>query len=371
MLSAIVRRIEGWIDRYFIGFTVSGLLALFLLVYFAPNIFITIPPGHGGALWLRFLGGTVGRFHYGEGMKVIFPWDKVYIYDLRVKQETDEFDILTNEGLDISVNVTLRFRLNPAALGEITSAAGPDFVKTLVMPSVGATARQIASKYSVQEIYSTKRQQIEDEIQAELIKAVDELIEGRKDEKPEIIVEDFWFRSITLPKQLQAAIEAKLTQRQVAEQYLYILEREEREKDRKVIEAQGIKAFQDIVSSGISENYLRWKGIDATLKLADSPNAKIVIIGSSKEGLPLILGPMESPAGTPKLGQATPPQVPGAPATTTPSTASEPSSAARSYLNALGMPVEPLATDRWIALPPEPLNGAIGPRPDASPPRTK
>ena len=371
MFSAIVRRIEGWIDHHFIGFTVSGLLALFLVIYFAPNMFITIEPGHGGALWLRFFGGTVREFHYGEGLKVIFPWDKIYIYDLRVRQESDQFDVLTNEGLQISVNVTLRFRLNPEALGEITRAAGPDFVKTLVMPSVGATARQIAAKYSAQEIYSTKRPQIEDEIEAELIKAVDELIEGQKGERPEIIVEDFWFRSITLPKQLQAAIEAKLTQRQLAEQYLYILEREEREKDRKIIEAQGIKAFQDIVSSGISENYLKWKGIDATLKLADSPNAKIVIIGSGKEGLPLILGPWDQPGAAPKVGQATPPQAPGAPSATTSSSASEPPSSNRSYLNALGLPAEPLATDPRIALPPEPLNGALGPRPDAPRPPAK
>lgn len=354
MLSGTVRRIEGWVDRHFIGFTLSGLLVLFLLVYFSGNMFITIPPGHGGALWLRFLGGTVRQFHYGEGMKVIFPWDRIYIYDLRVRQESDQFDVLTNEGLDISVNVTLRFRLNPAALGEITRAAGPNFVKTLVMPSVGATVRQIAAKYSAEQIYSTKRPQIEDEIEAELIKTVDELIEGRVDERPEIIVEDFWFRSITLPPHLQAAIEAKLTQRQMAEQYVYILQREEREKERKVIEAQGIKAFQDIVSSGISENYLRWKGIDATLKLADSPNAKIVIIGSGKEGLPLILGPMDSAIGAPKPGQATPPHAPG--------TAGATPSSAQSYLNALGMPAEPLATDPRVALPPAPLSGPIDPK---------
>lgn len=364
MFSAIVRRIEGWGDRHFIGFTVTGLLALFLLVYFSPNIFITIPPGRGGALWLRFLGGTVREFHYGEGLKVIFPWDRIYIYDLRVRQESDQFDVLTNEGLDISVNVTLRFRLNPAALGEITRAAGPDFVKTLVMPSVGATVRQISAKYTAEEIYSTKRGQIEDEIEAELDKTVDQLIEGHVDERPEIIVEDFWFRSITLPAHLAAAIEAKLTQRQLAEQYVYILQREEREKDRKIIEAQGIKAFQDIVSSGISENYLKWKGIDATLKLADSPNAKIVIIGSGKEGLPLILGPMDSSGAMPKLGQSTPPRAPGA-AEAAPSSASEPSSSAQSYLNTYGLPAAPVATDPRLALPPPPAGGPIDPKPPA------
>ena len=120
-------------------------------------------------------------------------------------------------------------------------------------------------------------------------------------------MEDFWFRSIKLPDALKAAIETKLTQRQTAEQYVYVLQREEQERRRKEIEALGIKAFQDIVSSGISENYLRWKGIDATVKLSESNNAKIVIIGS-REGLPLILG-------SPEVHNMTP--IPPKPASTT------------------------------------------------------
>ena len=357
MFRALGRGVERWINRHFIGFTITGLTLLFLFVYFAPNIFITIPPGHGGALWLRFLGGTVEDFHYGEGMKVIFPWDRIYVYDLRVQQESDRFDVLTNEGLQISVDVTLRFRLNPAALGVITRFAGPEFIKTLVMPSVGATVRQEAAKHSAQEIYSTQRPQIEDAIEAELVKTVDQLIEGRKDDKPEIIVEDLWFRSILLPPQLASSIEAKLAQRQLAEQYVYILEREERERQRKMIEAQGIKAFQDIVSSGISENYLRWKGIDATLKLADSPNAKIVIIGGN-QGLPLILNAGDTAPATLRLGQGVPPAASAATATM-PSSVSPLPLSTDSFLKAEGLPIEPPSVSPRIAAPPKPAGGPI------------
>src|SRR5690348_2370374 len=119
MRSAIVRRVEGWIDRHFIAFTVTGLLGLFLMVYFAGNIFITIPPGHGGVLWTRFFGGTVQGFHYGEGTKIIFPWDKIYVYDLRIQQEDAKFDVLTSEGLQISTDVTILFRLVPDGLAAI------------------------------------------------------------------------------------------------------------------------------------------------------------------------------------------------------------------------------------------------------------
>lgn len=368
MLGRVRKRVKSWIDRHFIGLSITGLLLLFVFFYFAENIFITIPPGYGGVLWLRFLGGTVLGFHYGEGLRIIPPWDKIYLYDLRICQESEQFDILTKEGLQMSVNATLRFRLNPNALGAITAFAGPDFVKTLVMPSVGATARLEAAKHTAEEIYSTRRHEIESDILLELTQAVDNLIQrSDHEEKPEILVEDFWFRSITLPHDLQASVEAKLTQRELAEQYIYILKREERERERKTIEAQGIKAFQDIVSSGISENYLRWKGIDATLKLAESPNSKIVIIGG-KDGMPLILGPLDSsqggagPASIDKPGPARPAPV----NTSTPSsshsaaTTATPASA-QPYLHAAGMPAQPLALDRPLpAQDPPPARSVAG-----------
>jgi regulator of protease activity HflC (stomatin/prohibitin superfamily) len=163
----------------------------------------------------------------------------------------------------------------------------------MVMPTIGAILRLEASQFTAEEIYSTSRNVIETQIRARSLKVIDDLIDSGSDEEPEVIVLDFWLRSIKLPENLMASIEAKLTQRQLAEQYTYIIQREEQERARKIIEAQGIRAFQDTVSSGITDSYLRWRGIDATLKLADSPNAKIVVIGG-KEGLPLILGPWES-----------------------------------------------------------------------------
>jgi regulator of protease activity HflC (stomatin/prohibitin superfamily) len=254
---------------------------------------VTIPAGHGGALWLRFFGGTIVAFHYDEGTKLIFPWDKIYVYDLRIQQRTKKFEVLTKEGLHITIEATLMFRVNPRAVGVITKYAGPDFADTLVMPSVGALVRLKAGRFTLEEVYSTHRKEVERGILQQFRKTVDVLIGGVADGDPEIIVEDFWFSGIELPAALQTSIEGKLTQRQLAEQYAFILEREEQERKRKVIEAQGIREFQDIVSGGISENYLKWKGIDATLKLADSPNAKVVVIGSGKDGLPLILGPWD------------------------------------------------------------------------------
>lgn len=373
-MSNVFARTRAWGDRNFIALTTLLLSLAMVMLFFAENIFVTIPAGHGGALWLRFFGGTVIKAQYGEGTKVIFPWDKIYIYDLRVQQQSLEVDILTREGLQIAVDVTLRFRLKPEALGAITAFAGPEFVQTLVMPSVGATVRKEASKHTLEEIYSTSRHRIEVDVYDALSLAVDNLIPPSLNPGSEIVILDFWFRSIRLPAILKAAVEATLSQRQLVEQYVHILQREEREKERKIIEAQGIKSFQDTVSSGISENYLRWKGIDATLKLAESTNAKMVIIGG-KDGLPLILGPWE--------GQTAPSAKPGAPAAPVPgstdaapprsppsSTSMTPSSSARAGLEARpssasgspslsgpAMPSTPLALDPGISMPAAPWHG--------------
>jgi regulator of protease activity HflC (stomatin/prohibitin superfamily) len=273
-------------------------------------------------LWLRFFGGTVEDFHYGEGTKVIFPWDKIYVYDTRVQQKTEKFDVLTRDGLQISAEVTVRFRLRPDSLGTITAYAGPEFVDSLLMPSVAAVVRLEAAKQAIDEVYSTGRGTLEAKSLAGIREAVNNLIPNQLHKGDEIDIEDFRIRSIILPPSLQTAIENKLSQFQMSQQYKYILTREEQEKERKQIEAQGIKAFQDIVSSGISENYLRWKGIDATLKLADSPNAKIVIIGG-KEGLPVILGPLDS-GNSP----AVPLRIPGVEPPAASSAASSPSTPA-------------------------------------------
>lgn len=299
----------SWVDRHLVGISVIGLCVLLVFVFLADRIFITIPAGHGGALWLRFFGGTVMHFQYGEGTKIVPPWDRIYVYDLRVQEASQQFDLLTKEGLQISGNATLRFRLNPEALGAITAFAGPDFVRTLVMPSVGATARLEAVKYTAEEVYSLRRREMEIDILANLSQVVDDLIPNGIYDKPEILIEDFSFRSIVLPPNLTIAIEAKLIAKQSAEQYVHILQREARESERKKVEAEGIKSFQDIVSSGISESYLQWKGIDATLKLAHSPNSKMVIVGD-QDGLPLILG--STPGVATAAGGQRPPRL-GAP----------------------------------------------------------
>ncbi len=329
-----------WIERHFIGVS-SALLVLFLITpYLITNMFVNIPAGHSGVLWLRFFGGTVMHFHFSEGTKIIFPWDRIYIYDTRVKQRTDTFEVLANDGLKMTLEATVRFRLLPKALPVITRYAGEDYVENLLIPSVAAIVRTEVGKMSAEEIYSKKRDTLELRILADVTRAIDELIPSRLHNGQEIEIVDFRIRDIRLPAVVQAAIESKISQLHQAEQYKYILNREEQEKQRKLIEAQGIKGFQDIVSSGISEPYLRWKGIDATLKLAESTNAKIVIIGG-KEGLPVILGPLDSSSGAKVQDAREPLPASAASAASTASSSAAGSSASAPSLPGGGSPLTP------------------------------
>jgi uncharacterized UPF0146 family protein len=251
-------------------------------------------------------------------------------------------------------------------MGYITALAGPNYVETLLLPTIGAVTRTIAAQYNVDEIYSARRKEVEKRIMDVAAAALHDLIIETDD--PDVVLQDLWFRSIRLPPTLQNAIESKLTQAQIAEQYVYILQREEREKERKIIEAEGIKSFQDIISSGISENYLRWKGIDATLRLAESTNSKIVIIGG-KEGLPIILGPMENSAPSSGLPVpiTTPPAQPntGPPRPVQPrpgETATDPAK----LLQDMQRLLPPIALDPRYALPVPPIDVIVPKRRDNS-----
>ena len=310
------------------------LVLLFALasVYFANRIFYNVPSGDVGVLWLRFQGGTVtGCAPVPEGLHVKAPWDEVFLYDGRVQIGNAQVDVLSADGLKLHVDLAYRFELDTDNVGVLHQFVGPDYVKTMVQPEVAADARDVLSQYTPEQIYTTKRKDIEKLIAS---KVNDHLLNGFNPKEPDgsvrprseiakncqtagnilhfVKIEDVLAKSITLPPTVEAAIDSKNQQQQLAEEYTYRLERETQEAKRKQIEARGIKAFQDIVSPGLTDSYLRWRGIEATLELAKSPNAKIVIIGGGRSGLPLILGDGDTGRGAdvsqtaPEPGAATP-----------------------------------------------------------------
>jgi prohibitin 2 len=181
-------------------------------------------------------------------------------------------------------------------------AAGPDYLNLLVRPEIGSRVREVIAEFTAEEVYSTKRQEIQDLGRERTKKMMGEMAEREPGEQQRIRLNetlniyDVLILGIELPAVVVAAINRKIEQYYIAEEYKFRVERERRESERKQIEAVGIRNFQQTVAQGISDSYLRWRGIEATLQLAQSTNSKVVIVGGGKDGLPIILGNVDSPS---------------------------------------------------------------------------
>ncbi len=299
-------RLREWRRRY--GFYLLLIFLAFLLfvAYFCDRMFISIYPGEAGVLWRRFT-GTVTETFYDEGFHMISPWNVMYVYDVRFQQAHDSYDILTSDGLRTTVDIAVRFRPIKEALPGLHQNIGPEYVETYILPEIRTYFRELAAQYDLQQLYGDKRREIMDEVLRRVEASLRLSYQPQSALATPIYFQEAFVQNIALPETVAKAIESKLTQEQLMLEYDYRLQTESKEKERKRIEAEGIRLFQDIVSEGISERYLKWKGIDATLDLAKSDNSKIVIIGGGKDGLPIILGPLDAaanPTATPRAGNA-------------------------------------------------------------------
>ena len=240
----------------------------------------TVQSGHRGIVFKSFAGGT-SRELLGEGMHVLPAWNDVIPYDTRVHEMKETLAVLSSNGLPIKVDASVRYRPNAAELFELQTQIGPDYDQKLVAPVVRSEARKVFGRFQPEEIYSTKREEIERSIYEEVTKA----LAGKH-----VVVEAVLVRDVELPEAIKTAIADKLAEEQRAQKMRFTLDRERQEAQRKQIEAEGISKYQMIVRQGLTPEYLQFKGIEATAKLAESPNAKVVIVGAGKGGLPVILG---------------------------------------------------------------------------------
>jgi regulator of protease activity HflC (stomatin/prohibitin superfamily) len=281
------------------------LAVMAIVVAAGPEIFITIPAGHAGVLWLRLWGGTVTDSNaLNEGLHLISPWNRIYIYDARARVEHQTLNVVAGDGLQITVTVNLRWEIRRDHLGRLHKEVGPDYVDRVLLPEVASLVRHTFSRFTTEEIYSVKRNVVEKEILDSIgAPYLPGNVDASGDASTYIKPMDL-YTSLILPPEVQAAMERKQQQAQLAQSYEYRIEAERQESMRKAIEAEGIRSFQQTVQAGISNNYLRWRGIEATLALATSPNAKVVVIGGS-QGLPLILNTGDLPS-VPGVATATP-----------------------------------------------------------------
>lgn len=251
------------------------LILLFIVIALSNRIIIKIPAGHVGVLY-HLIKGTLVDEIYAEGYHLILPIHTMNIYDVRKQIVAQEMDVLSKDGLKISITVDTRFRIVRDSAGIIHKNIGQEYIDIVLKPEVESTTRKIISNYEPEELYTINRAEIENEITKD-----SEAEFGREN----IIVDDIMIKNIELPKLVAEAIELKLKQEQKNLEYEYILSIEEKEAQRKLIEAQGIKKFNE--SSGIS--IVTWRGIDATVELSKSENAKVVVVGNDSKSLPIIL----------------------------------------------------------------------------------
>lgn len=284
---------------------IFALIAVIAVIFMLPLIYHTIPAGHVGVLWKRFSGGTVTQEVYAEGYRLTFPWDTLHVYDARLQMVEREVQVLSSDGLQITLALVWRFRLTATAAGLMHKFVGPDYAESLVAPTVGARARDVIAVYSPDEIYTESRLKIQNQIIESVRFELKERFNPVGQKTDWLTVEDVLIKGMTLPPGVQEAIVRKNAMFHEMEEFSFRVQREQKEAERKRVEAVGIRNFQEIVSSGMSDAYLRWRGIEATLELAKSPNAKVVVVGNPKNGLPLILNTDskdggEAPSGAPR-----------------------------------------------------------------------
>jgi regulator of protease activity HflC (stomatin/prohibitin superfamily) len=268
-------------NRRFLPLIIVAVIAFFVIAGISSNLFYTINATQRAVIFYKFGIGLDKDHIIQPGFHVKAPWNEVYVYNVQEKSINENMDILDKNGLSIHMDVTVRFNPMPEKIGYIYEKFNVDFENVLVIPEVRSAVRQVMGRFTAEEIYSTKRAEVEATIKNEA-----EIVLNANNVNMVALL----IRSIVLPDQIRIAIESKLQQEQEALAYQFRLDKEKSEAERKRIAAEGESRANNIINNSLSDKLLKMRGIEATLELAKSPNSKVVIVGSGKDGLPMILG---------------------------------------------------------------------------------
>ena len=263
-------------------YLLPGLLGFFVLVILISKSAITIGYGQAGVLYKTFGGGVVtDEAPLGEGFHIVAPWNCVFVYEVRQQELFEKMKVLSSNGLEIQIDASAWFQPAYESLGKLHQEKSEQYVNRILLPAIRSAARSVVGRYTPEQLYSSKR----DAIQQEIFTETQMFVEDQYIQLNEILVRD-----VTLPPTIREAIEKKLKQEQETLEYEFRLVTAEKEAERQRIEARGKADANRILSASLTDKILQDKGIDATIKLSESPNSKIVIVGSGESGLPLILG---------------------------------------------------------------------------------
>ena len=251
-------------------------------IIFLSKSTINIDAGQAGVLWKRFGGGVVtDKPPLGEGFHIVAPWNEVIVYEVRQQELFEQMKVLSSNGLDILLETSAWYLPRYDELGKLHQERGENYLDRVIKPALRSAARSVVGRYTPEQLYSSKR----DVIQSEIYEETKKILDDQYIQLNEVLVRD-----VTLPPTIKDAIERKLKQEQESLEYEFRLVTAEKEAEKQRIEAQGKADANRILNSSLTEKILQDKGIEATLQLANSPNAKVVIIGSGKDGMPIILG---------------------------------------------------------------------------------
>lgn len=283
-VRSILRQLADLLHRHHTGLAITSLIFLFVFVYFIWRIVILVDAGEAAVKFSRFGGGTQTERVYGEGIHLIFPWDHMEVYNVRVMETDHTADLLSLNGLKISFRLSIRHRPEYDLLAILHQEVGPDYVQKVVIPEVVSVLRTEVGALTAEEIFTTKRGILD-----LVFKRAIENVAHRY-----VLIDQVIIRSIELPRTVASAIESKLVEKEIAASYEYLLEAAEKEALRREIEAEGLRTYNEILASSLTEEVIRWKGIEATRQLATSENSKIIVIGNGDDGMPVILGAGDS-----------------------------------------------------------------------------
>ncbi|TCI85688.1 prohibitin family protein [Tenacibaculum sp. M341] len=255
-------------------------LLIFIFILFAKST-VTIKSGQAGVLYKTFGGGVVIGETYGEGFHLVAPWNEMHVYEVRQQELFEKMKVLSSNGLEIQIDASAWYQPVYQDLGKLHKTLGENYLQRVIQPAIRSAARSVVGRYTPEQLYSSKRDAIQDEIFTETKKIL---------EKQHVQLNEVLVRDVTLPSTIKEAIERKLKQEQESLEYEFRLVTAQKEAEKQIIEAQGKADANKILSASLTDKILQDKGIEATLKLAQSPNSKVVLIGAGKDGMPIILG---------------------------------------------------------------------------------
>ncbi|MCL8006188.1 prohibitin family protein [Gelidibacter japonicus] len=261
---------------------IPAIIAAIVLIIILAKSAVTVESGQAGVLYKTFGGGVVtDEPALGEGFQLIAPWNRVFIYEVRQQEILDKMSVLSSNGLDIKLEASVWFQPAYENLGKLHQEKGEQYKERILLPAIRSAARSVVGRYTPEQLYSSKR----DAIQQEIFEETQKFVKDQYIQLNEVLVRD-----VTLPATIKDAIERKLRQEQESLEYEFRLVTASKEAEKVIIEAQGKADANRILSASLTDKILQDKGIEATVKLSESSNSKVIVIGSGDSGLPIILG---------------------------------------------------------------------------------